>query len=271
MVKSKKSKRKAVKKKTLTPKTQNPTPKTKKPSKPLFLGLAIALIVVTGILYLTCDPVVEAGDFVTVQYVGRFENGSVFDSGNLSFTAGAGELITGFGEGVLGIREGAQKALVIPPEDGYGKYDISLVFTMKRESTMNRTILSNTSLLAEFVDGEIAVGDKIDIRGYYWPFIVTKVGAANVTIKHNPKVGKTYTTIGFTPWDWKATNLTNETFTVKAVNIELGSALISYGARGKLISFDDENMVIDSNHQLAGKTLLFDVKVIEIVKEEDLK
>ena len=64
------------------------------------------------------------GDTVTVHYRGSFTNGSVFDTsygGNpYSFRLGAGQVIPGFDQGVVGMRVGGKRRLTIPPSLGYG-------------------------------------------------------------------------------------------------------------------------------------------------------
>lgn len=66
------------------------------------------------------------GDSVLVRYVGvRFETGDTFDenfSGGDPFpvTLGAGGVIAGWDEGLLGVRAGEQRQLDIPADLGYG-------------------------------------------------------------------------------------------------------------------------------------------------------
>lgn len=70
----------------------------------------------------------EKGSKVKVEYEGKFENGTVFDSSNktgksvpLEFVVGEGKVVKGFDEAVLGMEEGEEKEFKILPEDGYGK------------------------------------------------------------------------------------------------------------------------------------------------------
>lgn len=64
--------------------------------------------------------VAEAGTFATVGYTGWLSDGTMFDSGSFSFTVGVGEVVPGFDEGVLGMKVGGKRKLVMPPNLGYG-------------------------------------------------------------------------------------------------------------------------------------------------------
>jgi FKBP-type peptidyl-prolyl cis-trans isomerase len=71
----------------------------------------------------------KAGDMVTVQYVGvLFDNGKQFDASwqgsrpgpGFDFPLGAGQVIPGWDQGVVGMREGGRRKLIIPAELAYG-------------------------------------------------------------------------------------------------------------------------------------------------------
>jgi peptidylprolyl isomerase len=69
--------------------------------------------------------VAEAGQSVSVHYVGSLPNGEVFDSSRtrgtpFTFTLGTGQVIAGWDEGVAGMRVGGQRTLVIPSNLAYG-------------------------------------------------------------------------------------------------------------------------------------------------------
>jgi FKBP-type peptidyl-prolyl cis-trans isomerase len=65
---------------------------------------------------------VVAGDVVTISYTGRLAfSGSTFDSGKLSFAVGQGDVIKGMDRGVLGMRVGGKRKIIIPSSLGYGK------------------------------------------------------------------------------------------------------------------------------------------------------
>ncbi|XP_045826319.1 peptidyl-prolyl cis-trans isomerase FKBP13, chloroplastic [Trifolium pratense] len=84
-----------------------------------------------------CDKVVGTGSqavkgqLIKAHYVGRLENGKVFDSSYdrgkpLTFRVGVGEVIKGWDEGILGgdgippMLTGGKRTLKLPPELGYG-------------------------------------------------------------------------------------------------------------------------------------------------------
>lgn len=66
------------------------------------------------------------GSVVSTLYVGKLEDGTVFDSSEahdnepLTFVLGTPELMPGFQIGINGMREGGERELVIPPSLGYG-------------------------------------------------------------------------------------------------------------------------------------------------------
>jgi FKBP-type peptidyl-prolyl cis-trans isomerase 2 len=148
---------------------------------------------------------IENGDTISVNYVGKLEDGTIFDTSvkevaveagiyiqmrnyePLTFTIGEGQMIKGFDEGVVGMQVGEEKTLTIPPEEAYGEY---------RE---------------EFVR-EIPV-DAVD----------------------------------FTP--------------------EVGMRLATdSGLTGTITNVNENNFIVDFNHELAGKTLIFSVKIVSVEK-----
>ncbi len=66
-----------------------------------------------------------AGKKVTVNYIGTLTDGTKFDSSYdrgtpFSFNLGAGEVIKGWDQGVVGMKVGGKRKLTIPPSLGYG-------------------------------------------------------------------------------------------------------------------------------------------------------
>jgi len=86
---------------------------------------------------------ITAGDTVTLEYTGRLDDETVFDTTDpeiaeeaglaaqqpdrefqpLTVEVGAGNLIEGLEEGLLGLEAGATGTITIPPEEAYGEAD----------------------------------------------------------------------------------------------------------------------------------------------------
>jgi FKBP-type peptidyl-prolyl cis-trans isomerase 2 len=150
---------------------------------------------------------VENGDVISVDYIGKLEDGTVFDTSikeaaigadiynenraykPLTFTVGAGQMIEGFDKGVVGMEIGEEKTLIIPPEEAYGEY--------------------RTDFLREL-----------------------PIEAVNFT----PEIGM---------------QLATDT-----------------GMMGIVTEVKEKTFLVDFNHQLAGKTLMFEVKIVSMEAQE---
>jgi FKBP-type peptidyl-prolyl cis-trans isomerase 2 len=84
---------------------------------------------------------ITEGDSVTIEYTGRLDDGTVFDTTDesvareagldeeqpdrefepLTIEVGAGNLIEGMEQGLLGLEAGDSETLTIPPEEAYGE------------------------------------------------------------------------------------------------------------------------------------------------------
>ena len=81
--------------------------------------------VVTEDLVVGTGATAAVGSAVTVMYVGRLTNGTVFDDSNarnqpLVFRIGGGLYLAAFEQGVVGMRVGGRRRLTIPPGLAYG-------------------------------------------------------------------------------------------------------------------------------------------------------
>ncbi len=67
------------------------------------------------------------------NYTGWLEDGTKFDSSlnpgrePLRFTLGAGQMIQGFDQGILGMKVGGKRKLTIPPNLAYGSQDKGII------------------------------------------------------------------------------------------------------------------------------------------------
>ena len=83
--------------------------------------------------------IAKNGDKVRVHYLGKFPGGKVFDTSlekeaikagiynrsrdykPLEVTLGAGQVIKGFNDAIVGLKPGEEKTVTLPPEQAYGK------------------------------------------------------------------------------------------------------------------------------------------------------
>jgi FKBP-type peptidyl-prolyl cis-trans isomerase len=75
---------------------------------------------------------VEKGDTVTVHYIGTTQSGVKFDSSYdrgqpFSFTVGEGKVIPGWEQGLVGMKEGGYRVLVIPSDMAYGNRQVGAI------------------------------------------------------------------------------------------------------------------------------------------------
>jgi peptidylprolyl isomerase len=135
---------------------------------------------------------VENGKKVTVNYTGKFEDETVFDSSEgrepLQFVVGSGEVIPGFETGVMGLDVGESKTVEIEPAHAYGDIRDDLKQEVPRAN----------------VPEEVKVGTQLQ----------TMVGEQPVPVT--------------------------------------------------VVEIKEETVVIDANHPLAGKKLIFDLEVVSV-------
>jgi len=79
----------------------------------------------------------KQGDTVEVHYTGKLENGELFDSSSntepVQFTIGAGEVMPGFEEAVVGMSPGESKTWKVDSDKAFGPHHETMVVTVERE------------------------------------------------------------------------------------------------------------------------------------------
>ncbi len=75
---------------------------------------------------------VTSGDYVVIHYLGTLENGEKFDSSYdrgepFETRIGVGEVIQGWDMGVVGMKVGGKRKLIIPPQLAYGDSEVGTI------------------------------------------------------------------------------------------------------------------------------------------------
>lgn len=105
---------------------------------------------------------IQAGDTVIVNYTGRLEDGTIFDSSlnegrePLTSTLGQGQLIPGFENGLIDMIIGETKTIEIEPENAYGEYNPEMTTIVSRGQVPD-TIQVGETLQGNTPNGPIIV------------------------------------------------------------------------------------------------------------------
>ena len=119
---------------------------------------------------------VMKGDTISVYYTGTLDDGSIFDSNvgkePLKFKVGSGELIKGFDDGVIGMKEGEEKDVHIDAKDAYGDERSELVMDIPT---------------ADFGGAEIKVGMGVSTQDGLQGRVIG-VGDKEIKVDFNPEL-----------------------------------------------------------------------------------
>lgn len=79
---------------------------------------------------------IKKGDKVKIEYTGKLDDGSVFDSSEgkdpIEFEVGGGHVIKGFDDAVVGMEKGQEKEVKIKTADAYGERNDELIKKIPR-------------------------------------------------------------------------------------------------------------------------------------------
>ena len=152
------------------------------------------------------DKEVIKGDRVEIHYVGTLESdGSQFDSSRdrgqpLGFTVGQGQMIKGFDDGVLGMKIGEQKTLVLPPALAYGDVSPENILKVPKKDVVDAVGEAECvvgaklmvgpgvpATITEITDDEIALDANHPLAGQTMKFEVELMEIQRVEVKHNDR------------------------------------------------------------------------------------
>ncbi len=220
------------------------------------------------------------------------------------FIVGKRIVIQGFDEGVIGMKVGETRKLTIPPEKAYGLSNLEMirvipilenvpltrvipkVFEVPRsqfeqffgpnhsvgdtvkipETNINITIMNYTSEVS--LKRNLTVGFNIWDARAPWNETVVKIDDKNITLKANLKKNDIVQLQG-APWNTTVVGLDNVNITLRHNPIPETTVNVP-GMFGQLvpmkISFNETSIILDQNHELADKTLVFNVTLVSINK-----
>lgn len=120
----------------------------------------------------------KSGDTVHVHYIGKRNDGTVFDSSRdrdepLSFTIGQGQVIPGFEEAVEGMEVGEVRKVRIEPEEAYGERRDELLMEVDKEQVPDEV--------------ELEAGTRLQLQrdGQAIPVTVTEISETSITLDAN--------------------------------------------------------------------------------------
>ena len=123
----------------------------------LAILLVLSLVMIAGCTG-PAEKTVEAGDNVTVDYIGWFNNGTIFDTSiasvaqdagiyhplrdytPMSFIAGSGSMISGFDNATMGMKVGESKNVTLSPAEAYGEYDPEMIIPINMTDLTSQNI-----------------------------------------------------------------------------------------------------------------------------------
>ena len=281
MAEKKKSKTKASKKKSRKPVKAKPEA-AKVESKPmvvkvskinLIIAVAVIAIVAFGAFLMfgpgidrgkgTSSASIEGGDTVEVSYVGTYTNGTVFDEGEFGFVVGSQQLIPCFEQAVIGMKAGETKDVSCPPDSAYGNYNTTKLQELPRVDVIDREIGTDLEALSQYTEDEIVEGAELTVLGVEWPMTVVSIDGNNITLRHEPVLNSLY--IPMSGPAIMILQLDEQSITMR-VELEVGDQLRLAEGIGTVTEVREETFIVDTNHPMAGKTLNFEITILNLTE-----
>jgi FKBP-type peptidyl-prolyl cis-trans isomerase 2 len=256
--------------------------------------------------------VVVNGDSVKVNYIGRLDDGRVFDTSlwdvasndalypkslsfnlraqsaytPLQFTVGAGQMITGFDQGVLGMSVDETKVITVPPDEGYGDMNASLLFTMPLLVLASVYDITNYTIFYSVYSEVPKAGMVVQDPLYGWDILVVDANSKSDTVllMNKPMVGQKFAVYGepdsTPPTGWYAEVVSVDSAAAGGNGIIEMRNLLTSADAGMVEGYDLSkgltfyvDMVDESagtfrmnyNNELLGKTLYFTVTLVDII------
>lgn len=194
---------------------------------------------------------------------------------NLTFI----QVVPGFWQGLVGVPTNVTETVVVPPSLGYAAYSCNVVQPLTFQLPVTET-LPGTKFQTLYPGIEATTGTSFSDPTYGWEVEVLSANASSVTLENLPSIGHTASPNG---WPVVVTNVTstaNGSGEITLVN-QLGpssaghvggtsASSVSCGGTSSsryIVTAVNESAgtyTEDFNQEVAGQTLIFLVKVIDL-------
>ncbi|MDP3916897.1 MAG: peptidylprolyl isomerase [Nanoarchaeota archaeon] len=130
--------------------------------------LAVVVVVLILIIFGGGGSAIESGSNVTLHYTGILEDGTVFDSSfdkdPINFIVGAGSVIKGFEDEIIGMKKGDEKSFVVLKDNAYGNHDPNKIGSYPRSSIPDDMDVAVEDIIyIQMEDGRIGIARILDI------------------------------------------------------------------------------------------------------------
>ena len=216
----------------------------------------------------------------------------------LGFEVGAGQMIKGFDAAVVSMTVGETKTVTLAPEDAYGPSDptkiVDMPTSIDRIITLEREFEIALADFAQVFAEDPVVDNIVSSDAFPWNFSVTEVSDSNVSLEYMIDVNDTII-LPQTIWASKVVSKNDTTITIiqnpedgAGIETIFGTGIITltddkinigfdvtvgekvttpYG-EGTIVGATDESVTLDLNPAMVGKTLVFEVTVVNITKAD---
>ncbi len=213
----------------------------------------------------TSGIAVDVGDTVSVNYIGSYTDGEVFDTSYeqtakdeglytegrdyspLTFTVGAGQMIPGFDSAVAGMKLGETKTVTISPEDAYGESDPEMIIDIP--TALDRMMYLDSQFSISPYDFENAFAKEAvldDIVGemFPWNFKVISVSDENITLKYMMEIDDIFV-MPQTAWNSTVIDMNETTITVMQNPVDGQIIETFFGPASIALEDDRITLVVD--------------------------
>ncbi|MBN2101541.1 MAG: FKBP-type peptidyl-prolyl cis-trans isomerase [Candidatus Aenigmarchaeota archaeon] len=254
---------------------KNTSKDKKMPKTGMILGTVLIIIVVAAAIALIFMPApvtvpegtasdgIKEGDAVTIKYKGTLQDGTVFDEGEIPFVVGTGQVIEGFEEGVKGMTEGSSKTITIPPEKAYGEIDPTMVIPIPLTQEFDKIVNISKEEFTYTFNEEAETGKEYKLPDMKWSVKVLNIEENTVFIEQLVTQG----TVLEYPYGSGVADVMGDKISI-SLTPTIGAQVQTLYGYATITEANDTYMWLDFNHELAGKTLTFEITVTNVTKFE---